>query len=198
MPSKTIACPACKAVNSIDEASCAKCGETLGQAKFDQSLAELKALNAQLKHISATHGPGFSSINGFGTTLLDYRPRGDGTYDAVRWIIAMFIPLIPLGGYVIQPHLQENTYGRQTSSFTILGREPLSAQRIIRIYLLLVVGLAPLVTGWINHRWVERTLDGGPAFLLMVGTVVWAGYIVIVRIKNDGGVYKPKPLRAAA
>jgi hypothetical protein len=194
---KTIACPACKAVNSADEAACGTCGESLAGARLEQTIAELNELNARMLHLSAKSSPGFSSINGFGTTLLDYRARGDGTCEAVRWIIAMFIPLIPLGGYVIQPHLQENTYGRQTSSFTVLGRVPLTARRIVRTYLLIVVGLGPLLLGWANHRWVNRTLDGGPAFLLMLATVVWAAYIVLVRIKNDGGVYKPKPLRAA-
>ena len=188
---RTINCSACKARNDYEAEKCASCGEPLAMAKIEEAMQGIRDTTDRFKHQQAARNPGFSSINGFGTTLVDYRPRGDGTYDAVRWIIAMGIPLVPLGGYVIEPIRQENTYGRQTSSFTVLERTPLSVQRILRTYLLVIVGLAPLVTGWMNHRWVNRTLDGGPALFLMVATYVWAAYIIPFRIKNDSGAYKP-------
>jgi len=190
---KTVVCPACKSVNSADEANCGKCGESLAAARLEQSIAELRELNARTQHLRAKPASSFNSVNGFGTTLLDYRPRGDGTWEAVRWVIAMAIPLVPLGAYVIEPEKQEHTYGRQTSTFTVVGRAPLTAQRILRTYLLVVVGLAPLVLGWMNSSWVNHTLGGGKAFFAMLATVVWAAYIVLVRIKNDGPAYKAKP-----
>jgi len=194
---RTIHCTACKARNHYEAEKCASCGEPLAMAKIQEAMQGIRDTTDRFKHKQAALNPGFNSVNGFGTTLLDYRPRGDGTYDTVRWVIAMGIPLVPLGGYVIEPIRQEITYGRQTSSFTVLERTPLSAQRIVRTYLLVIVGLAPLVIGWMNSRWINRTLDGGPAFFLMLATVVWAGYIIFVRIKNDGGAYKPLPAPTA-
>ena len=190
---KTVTCPACKSVNGADEAACARCGESLAAAKLEQSIAELRALNERTQHLRDRPVSSFNSINGFGTTLLDYRPRGDGTWEAMRWVIAMAIPLVPLGAYVIEPHRQEHGYGRQTSTFSVVDRVPLTAQRIVRTYLLVVVGLAPLVLGWMNSRWVNHTLGGGKAFFAMLATFVWAAYVILVRIKNDGPAYKPKP-----
>jgi hypothetical protein len=190
---KTVVCPACKSVNGADEATCARCGESLAAARLEQSIAELRELNARTQHLAGQPARSFNSLNGFGTTLLDYRPRGDGTWEAVRWVIAMAIPLVPLGAYVIEPAKQEHTYGRQTSTFTVVGRAPLTAQRILRTYLLVVVGLAPLVLGWMNSNWVNHTLGGGKAFFAMLATFVWAAYIILVRIKNDGPAYRAKP-----
>jgi len=186
---KTVVCRACKSVNGADEESCARCGESLAAAKLEQSIAELRA------HLRNQPVSGFNSFNGFGTTLLDYRPRGDGTWEAVRWVIAMSIPLVPLGAYVIEPHRQEHTYGRQTSTFSIVGRVPLTAQRIVRTYLLVLAGLLPLVLGFMNSNWVNHTLGGGKAFFAMLAMFAWAIYIIFVRIKNDGAAYKkPKPV----
>jgi hypothetical protein len=196
---KTIACLACKTVNDYEVQNCATCGESLVAAKLDQSLAALRATTARINHQSAAASRGgFSSINGFGTTLIDYRPRGDGTWEADRWVIASGIPLVPLGGYVIQPHYEEHTYGRHTHSFSVLERIPLSAKRVARIYLIMAIGVLPLVVGWMNARWLERTLGGGKAFLLMAVCAVFTGYMVLVRTRNDGKVYRPLPPRAAA
>lgn len=196
---KTIACPACKTINDYELQNCVSCGEPLVTAKLEANMAAIRAATARMNHSAAAASRGgFSSINGFGTTLLDYRPRGEGTWEADRWVIAAGIPLVPLGGYVIQPHHQEFGYGRHTTSFSVLDRIPLSAQRVARIYLVIAIGLLPLVLGWMNARWLERTLGGGKAFLLMLVCVVFAGYMVLVRTRNDSKVYKPLPPRAAA
>jgi hypothetical protein len=193
---KTVACSECNAVNGIDETTCARCGASLAAAKLEQSLAELRALNERTRHLRAQPGTSFTSFNGFGTMLVDYRPRGDGTWEALRWVTAAGIPLVPLGAYVIQPHSQEFGYRRQTSTFSILERVPLTAQRILRTYLLLAIGLAPLVLGWVNSSWVNHTLGGPKAFLAMIVCFAWAVYIVFIRIKNDGAAYKAKPATA--
>lgn len=195
---KTIACPACKAVNDSEAQGCAQCGESLLVAKLEANLAGLRATTQRVNHQAAVaSGGGFSSINGFGTTLIDYRPRGDGTWQADRWVIAGGIPLVPLGGYVIQPHHEDHGYGRHTHSFTVLDRMPLSAGRILRIYAIIAVGLLPLVLGWMNAGWLNRTIGSGKAFFLMLACIVFAGYMVYGRTRNDGKVYKPLPPRAA-
>lgn len=195
---KTIACPACKAVNDFDAPDCAGCGASLQAAKLEQAVAGLRAVTDRIQHRSAAASRGgFSSINGFGTTLVDYRPRGDGAWVADRWVIAGGIPLVPLGGYVIQPHHEEHGYGRHTHSFTVLDRVPLSAGRILRIYALIAAGLLPLVLGWMNAGWLNRTVGEGKAFFLMLGCIVFAAYMVYFRTRNDGKVYRPLPPRAA-
>lgn len=193
---KTIACPACKSVNDGEAQVCAHCGESLFVARIAQATAAIRATGARFDHQRAmASGSGFSSINGFGTMLLDHRPRGDGIWDGVRWVTAAGIPLVPLGGYVIQPLYQEHSHGSHTTSFTVLDRFPLTVQRVARTYLLVLIGLLPLVLGWMNSGWVNRTLGGGRAFFAMLACVFWAGYIVYFRVKNDGNVYKPLPPR---
>lgn len=196
---KTIPCPACKTVNDYEAEKCTKCGEPLATARLEAAMAGIRDTTARFRHAQAAASRGgFSSINGFGTTLMDYRPRPDGSWDAVRWVIAAGVPLVPLGGYVIQPNVQEHTYGRHTASFTVLDRFPATPARVARTYLLVVIGLLPLVLGWMNSRWLNRTVGDGPAFFVMLGALVWAGYFVFMRTRNDGKVYKPLPPRAAA
>lgn len=195
---KKITCPACSTVNSPEAERCAKCGESLAMARLQAVVDDMRATTARLEHQQAAHSRGgFSSVNGFGTTLIDYRPREDGTWDAARWVIAAGVPLVPLGGYVIRPHYEDHSYPRHTASFTVVDRTPLSAVRVLRIYGLMAVGVLPLVLGWMNSRWLERTLGGPKAFLLMLVCVVWAGYWVFMRTRNDSKVYKPLPPRVA-
>lgn len=193
---RTIACPACKAVNDFEAQTCAKCGESLIMAKLESAVAGIRDTTARFQHQqAAASGGGFTSINGFGTTLLDYRPHGDDTWNAVRWVIAGGIPLVPLGGYVIRPMHEDHAYGRRTASFTVLDRMPLQAARVARTYLLVAIGLLPLVLGWMNASWLNRTVGDGKAFFVMLGAIAWAIYWVYVRNHNDAKVYKPLPPR---
>lgn len=191
---KTIRCSACRTVNDYEARNCASCGEDLAIAKIEEAAAGIRAATARFEHGRALReGRSFSSINGFGTELMDYRPRGEGRYEAVRWVIAGGIPLLPLGGYVIQPMHQDHSYGRHTASFAVLDQIPLRPGRVLRMYLLVAVGLLPLVLGWMNSRWLNRTVGEGRAFFVMLGAIAWAIYWVYVRPRNDGNVYKPLP-----
>lgn len=191
---KTIICPACKHRNDFEAANCARCGESLAIAKTEVICAEMRVSSARFRHWNAIReGSGFSTIYGWGTMLIDYRARGEGTYSAVRWVTAAGIPLIPLGTYVIQPHHQDHSHGGQGASFTLVERRPLRMRRVLRTYLMLVAGLLPLVAGWINSDRVNGFFGEGPAFFVMLATGIWAFYVVYFRIKNDGGVYKPLP-----
>jgi hypothetical protein len=184
---KTVACPSCNSVNSTDESVCVKCGESLTAAKIQQSVEELKRLTDKFQQANA---PSFYSFNGFGTTLLDYRARADGTYEATRWVIALFLPIFPLSAYVIQPTAQEVSYGSLTSRFQIVGKTPLSAARILRTYLLAVAGLLPIISGFAYSNVVNRTLGGLPAFGAMILCFAWAVYIIMFKLKNEGSAYK--------
>ncbi len=186
---ETIACPSCNTVNSPNKEKCTQCGVSLVEAKFQHSIDEIRKATERLKALT-TPTPSFSSFNGFGTTLLDYRMLADGTYQAVRWVIAMGLPVIPLTAYVIQPASQEFSYGRATSSFQILDKVPLSISRVIRVYLLAIIGLLPIVVGFVYSSSLNRTLGGPMAFFAMLGAIAWAIYIVFFRLKNDSKAYK--------
>ena len=192
----TVACPACKTVNPDAgvNSKCSACGEPLAAAVLQQSIDELKRLNERVAEASA---PSFKTFNGFGTTLLDYRRRDGGEWEATRWVVAAMFPVAPLATYRIRPKRQENSYGRTESYFDITGRAPLSVARVLRVYALVAVGLAPFVLGFMNSSWVNRTLGGPLAALAMLASVVWGAYIIFFRIRNDSKAYKAEPAEAS-
>ena len=187
----TVNCPACRTLNPDADVNskCSECGEPLGVAVFQHSLDEIKKLTERMREATA---PSFNTFNGFGTTLLDYREREDGAWEATRWVVAAMFPVVPLGAYVINPKRQQNSYGRTESYFEILGRTPLSPARVLRVYGLLLVGLAPVVLGFMNSSWVNRTLGGPLAALAMFASVAWGAYVIFFRIKNDSKAYREK------
>jgi hypothetical protein len=193
----TVNCPACETLNPDADVNtrCVKCGEPVGVAVFQHSIDELKKITDRMQEMSA---PSFNTFNGFGTTLLDYRERGDGTWEATRWVVAAMLPLVPLGSYLINPKRQQNSYGRMESYFEILGRTPVSPARVLRVYALLLLGLAPVVLGFMYSSRIDSTIKRalGPkyggivAMLAMVATVAWGVYVIFYRIKNDSKAYK--------
>jgi len=187
----TVNCTACRTLNPDAgvNSSCSKCGEPLAAAVIQHSIDNLKRLTERMGEATA---PAFRTFNGFGTTLLDYRRRDDGSWEATRWVVAAMLPLVALGSYRIRPKRQVNSYGRMESHFDILGRVPLSPARVLRVYGLLALGLAPIVLGSLNSRWVNRTLGGPLAALAMLASIAWAAYIIFFRIKNDSKAYKPE------
>ncbi len=187
----TVNCPACRTLNQDADVNskCSGCGEPLGVAVFQHSIDEIRKLTERMKEATA---PSFNTFNGFGTTLLDYREREDGAWEATRWVVAAMFPVVPLGSYVIRPKRQENGYGRMQSYFEILGRTPISPARVLRVYALLLLGLAPIVLGFMNSAWVNRTLGGPLAALAMFASIAWGAYVIFFRIKNDSKAYKPK------
>jgi hypothetical protein len=185
----TVNCPACQTVNVDADVNtlCSNCGEPVGVAVFQHSVDQIKKLTERMKEMNA---PSFNTFNGFGTTLLDYREREDGTWEATRWVVAAMLPVAPLATYRIRPKRQENSYGRVESYFEILGRTPLSPARVLRVYALLLLGLAPFVLGFMNSSWVNRTLGGPLAALAMFASVAWGAYVIFFRIKNDSKAYE--------
>lgn len=187
---ENIACPSCGYANTADHAACPSCGNQMAEARLLHSIEELKKLNERLSKLKKP--PTFSSFNGFGTTLLDYRPAGDGKYQATRWVIALFLPIFPLSTYLIEPQGQERSYGRETSSFNVLGQLPLSPARVLRTYLLAVIGLFPVIWGSLNSSLINSALGGLKAFLAMLLAVAWGIYFIFFRLKNDSKAYKTR------
>src|SRR3954470_25064335 len=110
----TVACPACKTVNADAgvNSKCSACGEPLAAAVLQQSIDDLKKLTERMQELNA---PSFKTFNGFGTTLLDYRRRDDGSWEATRWVVAAMLPIVPLATYRILPKRPQNRYGRMES-----------------------------------------------------------------------------------
>jgi hypothetical protein len=193
----TVNCPACRTVNPDADVNskCSDCGEPLGVAVFQHSIDEISKLTDRTREATA---PSFNTFNGFGTTLLDYRERADGTWEATRWVVAAMLPVAPLGSYVIRPRRQQNSYGRTESHFDILGRTPLSPARVLRVYALLMLGLAPAVLGFMYSSRIDGTIKralgpkygGVVAALAMVASVAWGAYVIFYRVKNDSKAYK--------
>lgn len=185
----TVNCTACRASNPGAGAgsNCSACGEPLAAAVLQHSIDEIRRLNERMAEVNA---PSFRTYNGFGTTLLDYRPLTDGTWEATRWVVAAMLPVVPLAAYVIRPRRQKNRHGLVESYFETLGRVPLSPLRILRVYGLVLLGLAPIVLGSLNSSWVNRTLGGPLAALAMVASVAWGGYVIFFRIRNDSKAYE--------
>jgi hypothetical protein len=193
----TVNCPACQTVNPDAGVNsvCSPCGESLAAAVLQHTLDDLKRLNERMRELNA---PSFKSFNGFGTTLLDYHERGGGGWVASRWVVAAGLPIVPLASYVIRPKRQEAGYGRMESYFEILERIPLSPARILRVYGLVLLGLAPVALGFMNSSWVNRTLGGPLAALAMLASIVWGVYIIFFRIKNDSKAYRQAGKQAEA
>jgi hypothetical protein len=186
-----INCPSCNAQNSTTDDSCKQCGESLAAAKFQHSIDEINKATAKMRDL-ATPRKSFYSFNGCGTMLLDYRALADGTFEAIRWVTIIGLPIIPLAAYVIEPESQEHTYGRETSKFSIVRKTSLSLARIVRTYGLVVIALLPIIIGSQHSRWMNHTLGGPLAALAMLLSVVWGGYLIFFRLKNDSQAYKKK------
>jgi hypothetical protein len=193
----TVNCPACRAVNpgAGVNSDCRACGQPLAAAVIQHGIDDLKRLTERMQERNA---PSFKSFNGCGTTLLDYREGAGGGWEATRWVIAFGLPLVPLASYSIMPKRQESGYGRMESYFEILGRAPVAPLRVLRVYALTLLGLAPAVLGFMNSSRIDSTIKRalGPKYggivaaLAMVASVVWAAYVIFFRIKNDTKAYK--------
>jgi len=175
----------------MEESACINCGNSLAAAKLEHSINEIKKTTEKMRELT-TPRKTFYSINGCGTTLLDYRALPDGTYAATRWVTVFGLPIVPLSGYVIEPTSQDFNHGGQTSKFNILNKTSLAIDRVIRTYLLAAIGVLPLLLGSLNSSWVNHTLGGPLAFVAMIASFVWLIFIIFYKLKNDGKAYKAK------
>lgn len=94
-----------------------------------------------------TSAPSLFTMNGFGTMLYGKAdPRPDGWYTATLYLVALFIPIIPLGRYIVR-----DAGGR---SWNFAGKVPLTkGQRWYRRGVGLAV-LAAIAFAWVSS-WLE-------------------------------------------
>ena len=63
--------------------------------------------------------PSMYTVNGIGTRLVGkHQPQDDGTHVGVIWFCLFFLPLIPLGAWLVAP-------GEERGSYYFLGRAPM-------------------------------------------------------------------------
>jgi hypothetical protein len=90
-----------------------------------------------------------SSIQGFGTGLVgrrDFWP--DGSYVTTEWIVAMFVPLIPLRSLRIKPGPLRTNYryviGSTQRDYVICDEQPVNVKQAACVY-----GFVAFYAAWI-------------------------------------------------
>ena len=74
------------------------------------------------------------SFNGIGTTLYGREMQYDGTYIATKWIIVIYIPIIPLSSYLV---LHDNI-GLFSSEYQMI-QIPLHWKQVFKTYLFVIL-----------------------------------------------------------
>jgi hypothetical protein len=111
------------------------------------------------------------SVNGTGIRLLDYRRMSADTYEATRWLTLFFIPLIPIGTWLIRPGAAEGAGTGMRYNFQILGKRPLKWKRVLRLYSINVIALLPVAA------FITFDKPGGDSpnmkFALVLLSILW-------------------------
>ncbi|MEO6390903.1 MAG: hypothetical protein ABIP75_03565 [Pyrinomonadaceae bacterium] len=183
----TVKCTGCGFGNVIDEKNCMKCGGSLFEANLLHHTEQLRNLNATMQQRAY---PKFYTFNGCGTTLIDYRELSDGIWTATRWVTIIGLPIIPLSEYVIKPF--HSATDSNAHRFEIIRTERPSIVRILMTYALAVSGPLPLILGFLNQSWVNRTLGGPKAALAMFLCFGWFIFVLTRFMGSDKAFKKAK------
>ena len=185
---KTIDCPACNTANPTTASVCGACGGSLTEALLQKQLQELKETTEQL---SSVHKPTpvLRSFNGCGKTLLDYRPRPDGTFDATRWITLFYLPVFPLSTVIVRPIRRDAVIGSGAYTAEVLGEGKLVVTRVLLTYLLAVLAVGPMLFAFFQMDLVNQWVGSGRGFWVTLATIVWGGFL-ISRISNSDRAFR--------
>ena len=111
------------------------------------------------------------SVNGTGIRLLDYRRVAADTYEATRWLTFFFVPILPIGTWLIRPGSAEGAGTGMTYKFQILEKRPLQWRRVGRMYLMNLIALLPITAFVLFYK------PGGDSpnmfFALMILSILW-------------------------
>jgi hypothetical protein len=186
----TLLCPACQTANSTSSSTCSVCGASLTEALVQQQIAKLKETAAQ---VADTHkpAPGLKSFNGCGTTLLDYRPHGDGTYEATQWFTLFYLPLIPLAAWTVKPIQREASLGHETYRYERLRQEKLKPMHVLGTYLLTVLAVVPVLFAFCRMDLVNRWVGSSRGFFVTLAALVWCGFL-FYKISNSDSAFRGK------
>jgi hypothetical protein len=187
MSSVTITCPACGEHVTTDGTACPRCGASVLNEVFAAQTAAIRELTARVQQPPKSGG---ATVNGSGTTLLDYRPRGDGTWDAVKWFTFAWMPLVPLKALHIRPVRREARIMGQDYVYEVLdeGRPPLA--RVLLLYLLEITAIVPMVYAFTHMDEVNRAVgSSGRGFFVTLATIAWYVFVTM-RFINADRAYK--------
>lgn len=186
MDTITVTCPACGKRVTTDGIVCPRCGASIAAEVFAARAVALQALTARARRPAERGG---STVNGWGTMLLDYRPRGDGTWDALRWFSIAYFPLVPLRAIHLRPVELKGMISGRSYHYEVLdeARPPLA--RILRTYALVLAALLPALYAFTHMDVVNRLVGSGPGFFVTLATVAW-GIFLSTRIINGDRAYK--------
>lgn len=204
-----VKCPSCEFDNPPLQANCQRCGAALPVTPGDSSedaeeqvrriTERLAAINDEMREITTPVRT--TSFNGCGVMLLDYRPVGDGNYEATRWVTAFGIPIIPLSVWKIHPRKFSQDIRGERQSFDLLDKRRITVDRFLRPYLFLALGALPFILAYYFTdlrpvvyglgRMLGTWVAVGFMILLIVLVLVWIGFIM-TRFHNADKAYKQK------
>jgi len=183
MSSVTITCPACGERVTTDGTACPRCGASVFNEVLEARTAAIREVTARVPQRPRSGG---TAVNGSGTTLLDYRPRGDGTWDAVKWFTFAWMPLVPLKALHIRPVRREARIMGQDYLYEVLdeGRPPLA--RVLLLYLLELIAVVPMIYAFTHMDEVNRAVgSSGRGFFVTLATIAWFVFVTMRYINAD-------------
>ena len=130
------------------------------------------------------------SVNGTGIRLLDYLRVSADTYEATRWFTFFFVPLIPIGTWLIRPGTAEGAGTSMQYNFQILDKRPMRWRRVGRLWLINLIAALPVTLCGIFETPGENT---NMWFTLLIFSLVWAFAALAYGQKGTS-----KPYRAPA
>ncbi|HEX9937392.1 MAG TPA: hypothetical protein VGB15_09720 [Longimicrobium sp.] len=183
-----VTCPGCaQRVTPAQGLVCPSCGAVVAAEYFAAQAEKIAAITARAR-TPARRGP--STVNGWGTTLLDYRPRGDGTWDATRWFTIAHLPIVPLRHQRVRPVSREALIAGERYRYEMLEEGKPELKRVLWVYALAVAAVFPAAFFFFNLDLMRRVVGPG-GFGLFVGAclIVWGGFLA-TRIHNGDRAYK--------
>jgi hypothetical protein len=126
------------------------------------------------------------SVNGTGIRLIDYLRVSSDTYEATRWFSFFFIPLIPIGTWLVRPGTSEGNGMSTTFNFQILDRRPLKWKRVGRMWMYNLIAAIPFTLCWIFETPGENT---NMWITLVVLSVVWSIAALIYAQRGGNKLY---------
>lgn len=127
------------------------------------------------------------SVNGTGIRLLDYLRVSADTYEATRWFTFFFVPLIPIGTWIIRPGTAEGHGTGMSYNFQILGKRPIRWNRVGRMWLFNLLAALPVTLCGIFETPGENT---NMWFTLLIFSVIWAFAVLIYGQRGGSKVYR--------
>ncbi|HEX2204571.1 MAG TPA: zinc ribbon domain-containing protein [Longimicrobium sp.] len=185
----TVTCPTCGPVTLDAQYACPTCRTPLTHLAMEQLAGRMRS---DIARIEAKRPPKTTTtVNGSGTMLLDYRPAGDGTYTATRWVTLAYLPLVPLSRTRVRPVERTAEIMGQRYLYDVVGKEPLDPASILRTYLFTLLAVVPVIFAFVKMEEVTRAVGDGPGFLFTAATIVWFVFMM-TRFANADRVFRDR------